>query len=111
VVRELRANDVVECSENDDVGTDNETMVVVVVVVVVVVRPLICGAPCFDEPLYERLYLSHLLFNLTSEIHECTLLPAFWTLLVQATSRGLCVRAIRGFASDHACVASLLLVF
>jgi hypothetical protein len=35
VVRELRANDVVERSENDEVGTFNATMVVVVVVVVV----------------------------------------------------------------------------
>jgi hypothetical protein len=38
VVRELRANDVVERSENDEVGTVNATMVVVVVVVVVQLR-------------------------------------------------------------------------
>ena len=34
VVRELRANDIVECSENDKVGTINTTMMVVVVVVI-----------------------------------------------------------------------------
>jgi hypothetical protein len=38
VVRELQANDVVECSKKDDVRTNNETIVVVVVVVVVLLR-------------------------------------------------------------------------
>jgi hypothetical protein len=59
VVRELRANNVVERSENDEVGTFNATMVVVVVVVVVVV--IVVVMPTSLVPIHCGLFIDKVL--------------------------------------------------